>query len=66
VALTLKRLIASFDGFVVRMLTKGILSRIAVESEGSTVKIHLPASAEQVEAVIGMVAATMGIDIDAK
>jgi hypothetical protein len=50
----LRETIARQNNAIVRMMTHGLLDAIAIDVQGSTLKLHLHATRDQLEAVIGL------------
>lgn len=48
---------------LVKIATHGLLNGAEIEPEGNQVKIHLPANREQLEALLGLVGAQLGVNI---
>jgi hypothetical protein len=61
---SLRDTIARQNSALVRMLTHGLLDALAVTVEGTTVKMRLHATREQLEAVVGLVSAMIPGDAD--
>jgi len=59
-AATLEEAIARQNSPLARMLTHGLLDAIVVDAEGSTVKIRLHATRDQLDAIVGLVSAIAG------
>lgn len=57
----LRKNVANVNSLVVRLATGSVLSGIDIKSDGNLVKIHLPGSKEQIEAIIGIAAARVGV-----
>ncbi len=56
-----KRLLRDQNSIGVRIVTQGLLNNVEIGPDGSVVKLHLSASREQLEAVLGLVAAQLGV-----
>jgi hypothetical protein len=50
----LRETIARNNNPIVQMMTHGLLDAIAVDVQGSTLKLHLHARRDQLEAVVGL------------
>ena len=61
---TLRQVVASMDTFLVRMITHDLPSSIKVEQDGAKVRISADASAVQVQATLGIIAASFGESLD--
>jgi hypothetical protein len=59
----LTKTIARKNTFAVRFATNNLLGNAEVKSEGKLIKAHLVASRDQLEAVLGVVAAFLNVDI---
>ena len=59
----LKETIRRTNHIGVRIVTQNILGSTRIAHEGSKVTLHLPASREQLQATLGIVAAFLGVDI---
>jgi hypothetical protein len=51
------------SSMLVRIATRGLLNGMEIEPQGSQVKLHLPANREQLEALLGLVAAQLGVQV---
>ena len=59
----LRATIRNNNGFFVALATRNILGAIRIGAEGSQVRASLAATREQLEAVLGIIAATLGVDL---
>jgi hypothetical protein len=59
-AAKLKAEISRRNSIGVRIVSGGLFNGIEVTSEGSTVKLHMPATKDQIEAVLGLAAQQVG------
>jgi hypothetical protein len=48
---------------LVRIASHGLLNGAEIEPAGTQVKMHLPASRDQLEAILGIVAAQFGVNL---
>jgi hypothetical protein len=53
----------SLEGAVANVVSHGLISALEVSSDGKVVRLHAHATREQVDAVIGFVAAQLGVDV---
>jgi hypothetical protein len=53
----LRALVAEKNGPIARILLHGLLDGVAIISEGATVKLHVPATREQLESVLALATA---------
>ena len=53
----------SMDWAVANMVSRGLINAIDVTADGNLVRMHAPANREQVDAIIGFVAAQLGVDL---
>lgn len=60
-AADLERAVQSKNSLGVKLLTAGLLSGFEAHAEGRTVKVHLPASKDQIEAIFGLVGGQLGV-----
>ena len=58
-----KKLIRQQNSLGVRMLTNGLLNGFDVDVDGSIVRGRLPASKEQLETLLGLVASQLGVTL---
>jgi hypothetical protein len=59
----LRSTIRRVNGFLVRLATANLLDRIEIQTENEQIKLHLVATREQLQATLGLAAASMGVDI---
>jgi hypothetical protein len=59
----LRGLVRRSNGFLVRLATHGILDAAEIAVEGATVKVHLAPTYDQLEAVLTIAGAALGVDI---
>ncbi len=59
----MKKLIRQQNSLGVRMLTNGLLNGFDVAVDGSTVRGRLPASKEQLQTLLGLVASQLGVSL---
>ncbi len=59
----LKKLIRQQNSLGVRMVTNGLLNGFDVDVDGSTVRGRLPASREQLQTLLGLVASQLGVSL---
>jgi len=60
-AADLERAVQSKNSLGVKLLTAGLLSGFEAHAEGRMVKVHLPASKDQIEAIFGLVGGQLGV-----
>lgn len=56
-----RQTVAQKNSLAVKMVTGGLLNHVEVTSEGAMVKLHLTATKEQIEAILGLVGAQLGV-----
>ena len=49
------------NSLMVKLATAGVLSGFDAKTDGSTVKIHVPGNKDQVEAIINLAGARVGV-----
>jgi hypothetical protein len=54
-AAEMRSMVTETNGLVVRMLTRGLLDGIDISAQGAKVRIHLPATRDQLEALLALV-----------
>jgi hypothetical protein len=59
----LRALVHRYNGFLVRLASRGILDSVEIAVDGSTVKVHLAPTYEQLEAVLTLAGAALGVDV---
>ncbi len=60
---SLKRLVRDQNSLGVQILTHGLLNGIELTDDGSTVRLHLLATRDQLEVVLALVAGKLGVNI---
>jgi hypothetical protein len=60
---TIAKLIADQNSFGVQLVTRGLLNHVEIKPDGSTVRIHLSASREQIAVVLAFVAGQLGVPL---
>jgi hypothetical protein len=59
----MRKNVAGVNGLVVKLATGGVLNGLDVKADGNVVKMHLPGSKEQIEAIINIAAARVGVTV---
>lgn len=59
----LRATIRRVNGFLVRLATANLLDRVEIQTENEKIKLHLVATRDQLQATLGLAAASMGADI---
>lgn len=62
-AVTMGQLISQNNSGIVQMMTGGVLNGVKVEVEGTLIHAHINASRAQVERILGLAAAFMGVEL---
>jgi hypothetical protein len=59
----LGRLIQDQNSFGVQLLTRGLLNHVEIRPDGSTVRLHLSATREQIQVVLAFVGGQLGVPL---
>jgi hypothetical protein len=59
----LKAVVRDQNSFGVKLITHGLLDGVELTQDGSQVKMHVPASREQLEVILAFAAGRLGVDI---
>jgi len=65
VAEELRKVVRQQNSIGVRIVTQGLLNNVEIAGDGAVVRLKLSASREQLEAVLGVVAAQLGVTLPA-
>jgi hypothetical protein len=59
----LQKILRSVNTLGIEIVTHGLLNNLEFTADGSTVRLHLPASRDQLEIILSLVAGAMGVNI---